>query len=75
MDELKLQISPLTAAAIVCLAIAAYVYNPTPSQIGAVAGATLGGAMAAAIVSHPIGAVAGALAGGVAGYKFSSDLN
>ena len=75
MDEFKLQISPLTAVAIVCLAIASYVYNPTPSQIGTVAGAALGGVVMSAFVSHPIGMVAGALAGSVAGYKFSNESN
>ena len=69
MDELKLKISPLTAAAIVCLGIASYFFNPTPAQIGVVTGAALGGVAVSAIVSNPIGVLVGVAAGSVAGYK------
>lgn len=70
MYDMKHHISPLAIVAIVCLAIAAYHFEPSRTQVSTVTGAVVGAAVAAAFVSHPVVAVLGGLAGSVAGYRY-----
>jgi len=71
MYDLKRNISPLAIVFVVSLAVGMYHYEPSRAQIGTVAGAVAGAAVAAAFVSHPAVAAVGGLAGSVAGYRVS----